>query len=644
MRRLPLLLALALVVAACDLASDDFTSPVLGGRWTVVDPLGDGDVSLGTSNDGSGTLDLSVPAGTEHDAWIENHSLRAVQQVDDRDTGIEVKFSSVPTERFQAQGLLFQEDADTFLRFDLHSNGSTLRAFAALIDDGSSTTLRNVAIPIGGQLFLRVTRVADTWTMETSLDGEDWVTRLQADRALDLTAIGVFAGNAASSGQPVPAFTARVDHVFNTAHPISPEDGDPPPADVTPPEITGLTVDAGPAGLSVDWQTDELTTGLVQIGLTPALELGATPSPTTGLAHHVDVGGLDQDTTYHLSVVATDLSGNPTTSPPLEVTTTSAEGPSIDLWYGDTIASGSPGRPQTWINLLGNLSSTAGIDTFTYSLNGGPALPLSLGPDTRRLLRPGDFNVELDHDQLDPGPNTVELVATDILDQVLARTLHVVATVDATWPLPYSTSWSTATAVPDQAHVIDGEWSVSGNTISPDDVGYDRLVAIGDRTWTNYEVTVPVTLLSLEPLYQSPSNGAALGLLVNWQGHVAVGQEQPRRGYEPLGAYASFRWNTNGTNRWQLLGSYGQPQMGTATPAWQVGETYVLKVRSESVPTGSRFSFKYWPASGTEPVPWSQTIVDTDTSNSGSVVLLAHHVDAAFGDVTVVPISGGAGE
>jgi hypothetical protein len=636
-----LLVALVLVIMSCDLASDDFTAAELGDRWVVIDPLGDGTVSLGTAPDGSGTLDLSIPAGTPHEPWTVNQSLQVVQAVDDEDTGVAVKFLSTPTARFQSQGLLFQEDPDTYLRFDLHSNGSTLRAYAARIDDGTATTLRNVAIPSGSALHLRVARAGDTWTMDTSLDGISWTTRLETDQGLTLDRVAVFAGSAAGSGGTAPAFTARVDHVQNVASPVTPEDGDGAP-DVTPPEISDISVSVGATTARVDWRTDEATTGQVDLGLTPALELDAAPSPSTGLTHQVDLPDLTPDTSYLVRVDATDLAGNSSSSALIEMTTTSEDGPVIDVWYGDAQSFGTPGRPQTWVNVLGNLSSTAGVDSFTYSLNGGPPQPLSLGPDTRRLLLPGDFNVEIDHDDLLPGPNTVELEAHDEIGNTVARTIQVLATTDETWPLPYATSWSSASSVADQARVVDGDWSVGAGGISPDAIGYDRLVALGDRTWQDYEVTVPITLLSLQPLYQPPSNGAALGLLVNWQGHVAVGAEQPRRGYEPLGAYASFRWNTNGNDRWQIVGSYNQPQASQGSPDWNVGETYWLKVRSVEIAGGTRFSMRYWLDGMPEPTTWL-TIDDTDTSQSGSVVLLAHHVDARFGDVLVTPVPGGPG-
>src|SRR5690606_10902473 len=132
-RHLAVVALLALLVTACQLESDDFDAPELGDRWAVVDPKGDGEVSLGTAPDGSGTLDLTVPAGTSHDPWVPNEALRVVQAVKDEDTAIEAKFLSVPTTPYQIEGLMFLEDADTFLRFEYHANNAGLRAYAAFV-------------------------------------------------------------------------------------------------------------------------------------------------------------------------------------------------------------------------------------------------------------------------------------------------------------------------------------------------------------------------------------------------------------------------------------------------------------------------------------------------------------------------------
>jgi hypothetical protein len=48
-----------------------------------------------------------------------------------------------------------------------------------------------------------------------------------------------------------------------------------------------------------------------------------------------------------------------------------------------------------------------------------------------------------------------------------------------------------------------------------------------------------------------------------------------------------------------------------------------------------------WPADQPEPTTWTvqnDAVMDLD---SGSVLLIAHHLDATFGNVTINPISAG---
>ncbi|MGB5872228.1 MAG: hypothetical protein WBH56_00735, partial [Bacteroidota bacterium] len=67
--------------------------------------------------------------------------------------------------------------------------------------------------------------------------------------------------------------------------------------------------------------------------------------------------------------------------------------PAIDVWHGPTQSFGAVGTPQRDANIHGHVSGP--LNSFSYSLNGGPARQLSTGPDTRRLSRDGDFTIDL---------------------------------------------------------------------------------------------------------------------------------------------------------------------------------------------------------------------------------------------------------
>ena len=138
---------------------------------------------------GAGTPDaqllLSVPAGTTHDAWSNNTTLRVMQPAADEDFEIEVKFESEPTQRYQSQGLLVQQNASSYVRFDVYSDGSSLRAFAATFANGTPTVRVNSAIAAGPTTYLRLGRSGNQWTARYSYDGVSWTTATSFSHAHD---------------------------------------------------------------------------------------------------------------------------------------------------------------------------------------------------------------------------------------------------------------------------------------------------------------------------------------------------------------------------------------------------------------------------------------------------------------------------
>uniref|UniRef100_UPI00101DB800 DUF1349 domain-containing protein n=1 Tax=Phytoactinopolyspora endophytica TaxID=1642495 RepID=UPI00101DB800 len=162
-----------------------------------------------------GLLHLAVPASTNYDIWNTNRSLRVTQPVADQDFEAEARFLSVPSQKYQTQGILVEQDTDNWLRFDVHSTGSKLRVFAAKTVAGSSSTLFATTITAGPEVQLRLDRTGDTWTLDYSTDGNTWTTAGTATHSLTANRIGPFASN----GSPYPAFTADIDWFIDTANP-----------------------------------------------------------------------------------------------------------------------------------------------------------------------------------------------------------------------------------------------------------------------------------------------------------------------------------------------------------------------------------------------------------------------------------------
>ena len=692
--------------------SDDFfdaaLDPVL---WEVVDPQGDGTVDLIGAGTPDAHLLLSVPAGTVHDAWTNNTALRVMQPASDEDFEIEVKFESEPTQKYQSQGVLAEQDPSNYVRFDVYTDGSSLRAFVATFTNGSPSVKANQAIAAAPTTYLRLSRSGDQWTAQYSDDGLSWTTATSFAHSLTVTSVGPFAGNFS----PNPPFTAVVDYFFETGSPIDPEDGlactagdqftvaansngpgavaldpdlssygcgevvtltaQPDPGatfvgwsgaingtsnpatltvsadanvnadfavDSSPPQISNVTTTPTVSSATISWQTDEVSTGLVEYGLTTSYELGTVPSSTTSTTHSVTLNGLSSEQIYHFRITAEDGVANSATTGDYTFTTASSSGgPTVDVWYGNSQTFGALGEPQQWVNVLGQVYDPDGLSLLTYSLNGGAPQSLSQGP-FRRLAEPGDFNVELDFQELSSGNNVIAIRAVDALGNETIETVNVSYTPGSVWPLPYQVDWSAVAQISDVAQIVDGRWSIVDGELTSDLQRYDRIVAIGDLSWTDYEVTVPFTVRQIDPEGFVSTNGApGIGAMLKWPGHTDwTGDQQPNWGYYPAGGAAWVEFSPDGTG--QVLITDFQPGGLFRYDLQSVillDTTYIWKVRVTSQSDGSAlYQIKTWPAGDPEPVSWQVTQADGNDVGGGSLALIAHFADVRFGNVTIEPL------
>jgi len=147
--------------------------------------------------------------------------------------------------------------------------------------------------------------------------------------------------------------------------------------------------------------------------------------------------------------------------------------PQIDLWYGNYQRFGDIGVPQKWINILGNVHDPSGIASLSYSLNGDSAQPLSTGPDGFRLQSSGDFNVEINVNDLISGDNPVLIRATDYAGNTRDEEVIVNYSSNNIWPKTYSIEWNDVTNIQDPVQVVDGLWIKEPNSIRPSIIGYD---------------------------------------------------------------------------------------------------------------------------------------------------------------------------
>jgi regulation of enolase protein 1 (concanavalin A-like superfamily) len=618
--------------AAPSVVSDGFEGGGLGSVWSFVDPVGDSAVSVS-----GGRLEISVPGGTSHNLWTgANRAPRVLQAAPDADFELVAKFDSLVSAKYQMQGLLAVADLNNLVRVDVEHDGSSTRVFAAWMVNGSASTRINKVIPGGAPVWLRLVRSGDTWTVSHSRDGSAWTTAGSFTHALTVSQVGVWAGN----HTPSPAFTAQVDYFLNPADPL-----EPPPSDTSPPVVSGVDVSAGVGGATVSWSTDEPATSGVVSGVTTAYENGLVSDPALTTTHSLTVPGLECATTYHYQVSSADAAGNVAVTPDATFTTAdcgSSTGPVIDVWYGLNQRFGHLANSQIWITIPGTVTSSEGIDDVVYRLNGGVSQPLSLGPDTRRLAEPGDFIIELDRASLPSGLNEVEVIATDLSGGAASVTVNLEHTKGKTGPLPMTIGWAGVSDLLEVVEPMEGRWAVSGSTVGPTQFEYDRLLALGDINWTNYEISVPVTMNEIDPVgtgFQFPSNGPVLGFGIRWLGHQ--GSLQPRRDWWPSGAFAWYKIHPNGFQQFELIGNQSKYiDRAPGSYRFTEGQTFIYKARVETGANGrSTYRFKAWNSAATEPVDWLLEITtDASDPTHGSILLIAHEIDASFGTVTLEPL------
>ena len=339
--------------------------------------------------------------------------------------------------------------------------------------------------------------------------------------------------------------------------------------------------------------------------------------------------------------------------------------PTIDVWYGETQNFAKHGTPQEWINLLGNVSDADGnLTSLSYKLNGGAQRPLAFGGDGsfndgRRLWNAGDFNIEIDKDELLDGNNQIVITAQDVGGLQSQSQVTLNYDDDSTWPIPYDVNWSTVAALEDAVQVVDGKWSYSSAGARPVERGYDRILAIGEGSfngggWTEFEVQVEVTIHGYDEAgYVPPNTAPAVGLVARWQGATDYKYPgcQPKCGWLPVGAVAWYSWAEQPGDDDPYFVMWSNESGFKAVPNHPImieNQTYYWKMRVENVkePTGTYY-FKMWEKGTAEPNNWLATFDESmlagsvDMLESGSILLLSHHVDVTFGDIQIRPVNNG---
>ncbi len=319
----------------------------------------------------------------------------------------------------------------------------------------------------------------------------------------------------------------------------------------------------------------------------------------------------------------------------------------IDLWYGSKQRFGDLGKPQRWINVLGNLKQASKYNKLTFSLNGGGERNLSLGCDLHRLARDGDFNVELSCDEVKVGTNQLSLTAYSNAGKTYKRAVTLLVKKNQKWPLPYEIDFSKVENLPSVVQIVDGKWCLTHAGVRTVEPYYDRVLSMGDQLWTNYETTVRLTVHDFTPPKKGPPtyNVTHFGVAFRWRGHTQDGLQPSRRWY-PLGAQGEFLVRNNLSDcQYRILfggGKNWEPVYSPKRNLIQLDKPILIKAQVTTMDDGrSRYRFKQWNEQESEPEVWDVEGYEDPSTDypSGSLCLVPHNTDVTIHHVRIVSLN-----
>ena len=186
---------------------------------------------------------------------------------------------------------------------------------------------------------------------------------------------------------------------------------------------------------------------------------------------------------------------------------------------------------------------------------------------------------------------------------------------------------------------------MEGDHVTVPEIGYDRLLTFGDNSWSSFEAEIPITINSFDPAgYAAPSGGPGVGFIPHWRGHTQVGTDQPKWGFSgQLGALVWYRYRDDQNSERLEIRDSNALLVADDLSAFQLstGVTYIFKLQAETGGgAGPLYRLKVWEQGTPEPADWNiVTSLPPGAPDTGALALVAHHVDADFGNLEVRQLS-----
>lgn len=210
--------------------------------------------------------------------------------------------------------------------------------------------------------------------------------------------------------------------------------------------------------------------------------------------------------------------------------------------------------------------------------------------------------------------------------------------------LPLRIDWESEGIPNAHAQVVDGRLECNGSNVTTREVGYDRLIAVGDVRWRDYEVLVPISVHGMEPrAYASRSVHTGVGVVLRWKGHSNWNGDletsrQPRSAPVPYGAIGWWTTWADGSEHLNFFDVDLRP-VGIVPRSLELNRFYLFRVRVTTPEVGrSIYGLKVWPDDEDEPVARDVTMRSpVNGMDSGGLLLAAHETAASFGPVEIRP-------
>ena len=392
----------------------------------------------------------------------------------------------------------------------------------------------------------------------------------------------------------------------------------------------------------ITFKTAEPTVTSVDHGLTKEMSNPPIVAHVASRSHRVVLPGYTAHDMIWFRIHTTDQNGNDSIGPLHSVELPVPGLPVFDLWHGNEQRFGNAGIPQKSINILGDVTDSDGVDQLFASINGGDEMALGIGPDGRRLSSVGDFNVEIATKLLNSGDNEIKLRAIDGAGNANTAVVHVTWNPVENLELPFATDWGSSSETTDYMQVVDGDWEITAAGAHTVVAGYDRILAVGDPTWSDFDATTTVEVHSIDVSGFNPRSISPLvGIAFGWQGHskrTPTDVSQPLWYFWPTGAFAWYKYEEVGSGFTQLRGNLDSNVDTNRSFDLVTGLEYAIRVQAITEDTGVRYRMKIWNRTAPEPNRWTVETLVADGPASGGLALIAHHVDATFGDLVVSPI------